>query len=145
MPATAEEIVWADAHGIDLRRECEAERSAGVRIASALIDQARQRRLRAIDRAIARRGDWLSELHQEGQHVAERTQQERREHQLSAEPYRDAGQPWMRWRPVCACGWAGPPTSSREEATQQARNERSHLFRMLNEALQHTAAREEAA
>ncbi len=136
--ATVEEIAWADAHGIDLSREVQAEHSVGVRIATSLIDQARQRRQRAIDRAIAQRSDRLSELQRRGQCVAERTHQERREHRLSAEPHRDERQPWMRWRPVCTCGWAGAATSSREAAAQRAREEREHIFRPLSEAVQHT-------
>ncbi len=145
--ATIEEIAWADARGIDLSREVQAEHAAGVRIAASLIDQARQRQLRAIDRAIAQRSDLLSHLHQRGQRVAERTRLERREHRLTVERHRDTQQPWMRWRPVCTCGWVGPATSSREAAEQRARDEREHIFQPLSAAVEHTSdsARREVA
>ncbi len=145
--ATVEEIGWADAHGIDLRREVQAEHAASVHIATSLIDQARQRRLRAIDRAIAERSDRLSDLHQRGQRVARRTRLERCEHRLSVERHRDTQQPWMRWRPVCTCGWVVPATSSREAAEQRARDEREHIFRPLSAVVEHTSdsARREVA
>jgi hypothetical protein len=145
--ATIEEIAWAEAHGLDLSREVQAEHAAGVRIAASLIDQARQRRLRAIDRVIAQRSDWLSGLHRRGQRAAERSQQERYEHRLSVERHRDAALPWQRWRPVCACGWSGPALTTREAAERRAREEREHIFRPLSEAVEHTSdgARREVA
>jgi len=142
--ATAAEIAWADAHGIDLSEWVRAEHAAGVRIAAALIDQARQRRPRAIDRAIDQRADWLSDLRERGLRAAEGM---RREHRLSVERHRDAQQPWMRWRPTCTCGWVGAGTSSRVAAEQRAREERDHIFRPLSETVEHTSeiARREAS
>lgn len=136
--AYAEEIAWANARGIDLSRELRAEHAAGVRIAAALAEQARQRRLRAIDRAIAERSDWLNDLHQLGQRAADRTRREHHDHRLNTAPYRDAERPWLRWRPVCVCGWAGPPTMIRRDAERRARQEREHIFRRLSQSVQHT-------
>ncbi len=136
--ATAEEIAWAEAHGIDLSREVQAEHAAGIRIAGDLIEQARQRRLRAVDRAIAGRSDSLSDLQRRGREVAERTRQERRQHRLSVERHQDVAQPWRRrWRAVCACGWVGPTAPTREVAEQRAREEREHIFRPLSAAIEH--------
>jgi hypothetical protein len=132
--ATAEEIAWAEAQGIDLRVELQAERSAGIRIAATLIDRARRRRLRAIDRAAARRGDWLSELHASGLRAAERTQQELREHRVGTA--RASGS--TGWVPVCSCGWVGPPVDSRWAADRAAREELARMFGALSEAAGHT-------
>jgi hypothetical protein len=142
--ATVEEIAWADAHGIDLSREVQAEHAAGVRIAAALIERAHKRRLRAIDRTIMRRADRLRDLHRRGQCAAERTQQERHEHRLSVRRDRDAA---ARWRPVCTCGWSGPAVTTRKKAEQQARYELALIFRPLSGAVEHTddGARREVA
>jgi hypothetical protein len=142
--ATDAGIAWAEAHGIDLRCEIEAERAAGIRIAASLINQARQRRLRAIDRAIARRGDRLSELHRCGLRAAETTRRERREHRLTVERVnarRDT------WRAVCACGWVGSALTSRKAAERRVREERAHIFRPMSSAVEHTTegAQQEAA
>jgi hypothetical protein len=139
--AAVEEIAWAEAHGLDLSAEVRAEHAAGVRIAAMLVDQARDRRLRAIDRAIAQRSDRLSDLHRRGQRATEVARQERREHRLSAE--RDGR--W--WRPVCTCGWVGQASTTRERAERWARDEREHIFRPLSDAVEHTAdtARREVA
>jgi hypothetical protein len=140
--ATVEEIAWADAHGVDLSEWVRAEHVTGIRIAATLIERARQRRLRAIDRAIARRGDTLSELHRRGQHAAETTQQERREHRISVTRTTDR----QRWQAVCTCGWVGRPAPTRQIAEGDADTERRYTFRPLSQAVEHTggtsAARE---
>lgn len=79
-------------------------------------DQARRRRLRAIDRSIARRGDQLTEL-------------------LLCVEGRGL------WHPVCTCGWTGQGVARRESAQQAARSERARLFdRPLGEAVEHSGA-----
>jgi hypothetical protein len=118
---------------VDLRVELQAERSAGIRIAAKLIDRARRRRLRAIDRAAARRGDWLSELHASGLRAAERTQQERRQHRVLTARAGRSG-----WQPVCSCGWVGGPAATRRAADQAARDELVCMFGALSEAVRHT-------
>ena len=138
--ATAEEIAWADAHGIDLSEWVRAEHAAGIRIAADLIEHAQRRRLRAIDAAIGRRGYWLRSLHERGQRAADRTRQERREHRLSVERYHDMERPGLRWRPMCSCGWTGAPVMTRKAADAAAREEREHLFRPLSDTIEHTGA-----
>ena len=133
---TAEELAWAEAHGIDMDREVRTAHDAGVRIAACLIDQARQRRLRAIDRAIGRGSDRLSDLHRRGQRAAVRARRERREHQVSVARTEDG----LRWQPVCGCGWAGQPTPTLAAAERVAREEQARIFRPLSEAVEHTDA-----
>ena len=133
---TAEEIAWADAHGIDLNEWFRAEHAAGVHIAATLIDRARRRRLRALDRAIVRRGDALSELHASGLRAAERTAAERREHRVSVARAEDG----TGWQPVCSCGWVGRPAAPRRLADQDAWLERVRMFRMLSEVFEHSAS-----
>lgn len=137
--ATADELAWADRVGVNLSAAVKAAHADGVRVAATLAQQTRDRRLRRIDRALAARDDNLGRLFQAGQQAAERTRRERECHRLTAERYRDAGHPWVRWRAVCACGeWHGEGSPSREHAEQDARRERDRLFQALTAVAVHT-------
>src|SRR2546430_11260959 len=96
-----------------------------------MVQRTRQQRLRAIDRAIARRDDWLTELHRRGQSAAEKA---RREHRIEVARAVDKRQ----WQPICACGWAGRPVHTRKRAEQAARDELARIFTPLRAAVEHT-------
>lgn len=117
---------------VALVRAYEVARSDSVRIGRNLAEQARQRRLRDIDRRLARRSDSLGDLARRGSRVAQETHEAQRVHRLRVE--------WRSgWRPVCSCGWQDSrPWSRKENAEGAMQSERTALFAPLRPTIEHT-------
>lgn len=135
-------VDWALARGLTLPESIclfREVRRESVQIGAKLISQARDRRLRAIDRALASHADELGKLYRRGLDEAEKIRRERTRHKLKI--VKDGRWP-ITYLATCACGeWKGSERRSRQGAELDVKDEREVLDRWAG----HRSALTEAA